>query len=70
MASVKVFGGHTAIVGGAACRLKVEVPQGMTGQQLARWKKRNEAALLAMADSGVFASLPAGDDAEGDRLTR
>lgn len=72
MASVKVFGGHTAIVGGvkSACRLKVEVPQGMTGQQLARWKKRNEAALLAMADSGVFASLPAGDDAEGDRLTR
>ena len=72
MARIKIFGGESAIIGGVktSVRLKVEVPQGMTGRQLAKWKARNESALLAMVDSGNFESLPAGDDSEGDRLTR
>ena len=53
MASVKVFGGVSAIVGGvkSACRLKVEVPAGMTGQQLARWKKEHESYIKSVIDS-------------------
>lgn len=73
MANVKVMGGTSAMVSGVriSCRLKVEVPQGMTGRQLARWKARNEQALLVMVDSGSFGSLPSGEDTdEGDTLAR
>jgi hypothetical protein len=75
MTKVKVTGGTSAIVSGVrvSSRLKVEVPQGMSGRQLARWKARNEKALLAMVDSGSFGSLPSGEDTdtdEGDTLAR
>ncbi len=73
MANVKVMGGASAMVSGVmvSSRLKVEVPQGMTGAQLARWKARNEQALLAMVESGSFGFLPAGEDTdEGDTLAR
>ncbi len=73
MAKVKVMGGASAVVSGirVPINLKVEVPQGMTGRQLARWKARNEQALLAMVDSNSFGSLPSGEDAdEGDTLAR
>ena len=72
MSKVKVMGGASAIVSGirVSSRLRVEVPQGMSGRQLARWKSRNEQALLAMVDSGSFGSLPSGEDDEGDTLAR
>jgi hypothetical protein len=73
MTKVKVTGGTSAIVSGVrvSSRLKVEVPQGMSGRQLARWKARNEKALLAMVDSGSFGSLPSGEENdEGDTLAR
>lgn len=73
MSKVKVMGGTSAIVSGVrvSSRLNVEVPQGMTGRQLARWKARHEQALLAMVDSGSFGSLPSGEDTdEGDTLAR
>ncbi len=73
MSRVKVIGGTSAIVDGVrtSTRLRVEVPQGMSGRQLARWKARNEQALLAMVDTGSFGSLPSGEDTdEGDTLAR
>jgi hypothetical protein len=73
MTKVKVMGGTSAIVSGirVSSRLKVEVPQGMSGRQLARWKSRNEQALLAMVDTGIFGSLPSGEENdEGDTLAR
>jgi hypothetical protein len=73
MSKVKVMGGTSAIVSGirVSSRLKVEVPQGMSGRQLRRWKARNEQELLAMVDSGRFGSLPSGEDTDdGDTLAR
>ncbi len=70
MKNVVVLGGSTAVVSGVkvSSRLSVIAPDGMSGAKLARWKKRNESALLNMVESGVFGSLPAEDskDEEGD----
>ena len=51
--------------------ITLEIPQGMTGRQLVRFKNRNKAAMLALGVS--VPPLPVddlGEDSEGDRLCR
>ena len=71
--SVKIHSAKVQTVNGIkeSTQLQVTIPSGMTGKQLSAWKKRNEASIVAMVESGSFASLPCdGDDVEGDRLTQ
>ncbi len=65
--NVVVLGGSTAVVSGVkvSTRLSVIAPEGMTGKQLARWKARNEKALVAMFESGDFSSVSS-DDTDND----
>lgn len=67
MKNVVVFGGSTAVVSGrkVSSGLSVVVPDGMSGRQLARWKAKNEKALISMCETGVFSPLPV-DDTNGD----
>ena len=44
--------------------LKVTIPAGMTGAQLAKWKSDNEASICAVIEE----SEPVSDKKEGDRL--
>jgi hypothetical protein len=69
MKNVVVLGGSTAVVSGVkvSARLSVIVPDGMTGKQLARWKAKNEKALLSMCESGEFSPVSSdGTDNDND----
>lgn len=69
MKNVTVLGGTTAVVSGVkvSARLSVIAPDGMNGRQLARWKAKNEKALISMCESGEFSSVSSdGTDNDND----
>ena len=74
MAKVSILAGNTRIESGSkvSSHLSVIIPQGMTGKQLAAWKRKNEATIVAMVESGNFGAIDSGstDDVVGDRRAR
>lgn len=70
---VSVYGGKVSTVNGIkiSSKLHVIAPQGMTGKQLAAWKKRNETAIVAMVESGNYGVIESdSDDVVGDNRAR
>jgi len=74
MAKVSILSGNTRIESGSkvSSHLSVIIPSGMTGKQLAAWKKRNESTIVAMVESGNFGAIDSGsdDDVIGDNRAR
>jgi len=72
--SVKIHSAKVHLVNGTleSTQLKVSIPSGMTGKQLAAWKKRNESTIVAMVESGNFGAIDSGsdDDVIGDNRAR
>ena len=72
--TVKVHAATIQTVNGAKVsnHLQVSIPSGMTGKQLAAWKRKNEATIVAMVESGNFGAIDSGssDDVVGDRRAR
>lgn len=71
---VTIYAGKVSTCNGikVSSNLHAVIPCGMTGKQLAAWKKRNESTIVEMVESGNFGAIDSGisDDVIGDNRAR
>lgn len=64
MSNVILKGGRVSE--GTSSRLNVEIPSGMSGKQLAAWKKKNESAICAAIEANELPASIEAESGEGD----